>query len=208
MGNMIAMSTPRTPGWSTDMAALDRRLAGFATLRRFERGALMVRAGEAAETVYWLRAGQARTFLLREDGCELTTAVVGPGHPIGIAALVGRPAYHLFAEALTPVEAWACPAARLLDQLAHDAAALELLGRHLAERLALADQVLQDIALRSVAERIPRILPRLRDCLDGEAPRLSRQLLASLVGARRETVSRLTSPTRAGAERRSDARST
>ena len=42
-----------------------------------------------------------------------------------------------------------------------------------------------------VAQRIPDVLKRLEICLGGEQPGLTREILAGLIGARRETVSRV-----------------
>src|SRR5687767_14669993 len=84
--------------------------APFAIARSFARRSLLVEADSPARTVYLVRAGQVRVFLLREDGQETTTAWLGPGQIVGIAPLLGRHTHHAFVEALTDVEAWAIPA--------------------------------------------------------------------------------------------------
>ena len=83
------------------------------------------------------------------------------------------------------------PTEQLLAQLPRDRALLELVLGALARRLSLAEGLLGDITLLPVARRIPRVLDRLDDCLGGERPRLTREHLGALVGARRETVSRV-----------------
>lgn len=175
----------------------DQAPAPFAVPRRFGRGTCMVEAGNPALTVYLLRSGHARTFLLAETGRETTTAVLGPGQLVGISPLLGHPVYHAFAEALTAVETWALPADRLLEWLPRDPALLDLVVRALGRQLALAEALLRNVALLPVAERIPDALARLEVCLGGEQPRLTRENLAALVGARRETVSRAVAVTRA-----------
>ena len=118
--------------------------ACHAPLRRFARGALLTTAGGPAEALYVLRRGHVRVYRLTEAAAEATTAVLGPGQLVGLSALLGQPEYHTFAEALTPVEAWVLPAARLADHLAQHPALAEFLVdalvRHLpAGRLAGVD---------------------------------------------------------------------
>jgi CRP-like cAMP-binding protein len=172
--------------------------APFAISRRFEPGALVVAAGTPAGTVYLIRSGQVRVFMLREDGRETTTALLGPGQLFGIAPLLGRRTYHAFAETATPVEVWALPADRLIEHLPSDPALLELVLGALAQRLTLAQALLRNVTLLPVAQRIPDTLARLGGCLGGETTRLTHETLAGLVGARRETVSRVASPARVG----------
>ena len=162
----------------------------FSVLRRFPRGALILAAGAPARSVYVLRAGHARVFMVGGRGRETTTAVLGPGQLLGIAALLGRPTCHAFAEAMTTVEAWAVPAERLRACLAQDPALLSLVVDALGQRFELAQTLLRDVTLLPVAARIPDVLARLEPCLGGQRPRLTREHLAGLVGARPETLSR------------------
>ena len=179
-----------------EMRELPEAPAPFARPRRFQRGELLIRAGEPAEALYLIRTGYTRVFRLRGSGREITTAILGPGQPLGISVLLRRPAYRNFAEALTAVEAWRLPAGPLLEYLPRDGALLDVLTRALGRRLGLASALLREVTLRPVAERVPDVLPRLAAQLGGERPPLTHELLASLVGARRETVSRALAPSR------------
>jgi CRP/FNR family transcriptional regulator len=162
----------------------------FAVLRRFRRGALILVADTPAETVHLVRRGQARVYVLDDAGNETTTCVLGPGQVLGVAPLVGCSTYHTFVEALTPVEAWAMPSEAFLAHLPHDHELLWLVVHALTRRIVLADTLLRGVTLLPVAERIADALTNLSLCLGGEQPRLTRETLAGLVGARRETVSR------------------
>jgi len=171
-------------------------LAGvpFAVRRRFCRRSFLVQAGANAEAVYLISRGFVRVYLLADDGHETTTALLGPGHLVGIAPLLGRSAHRAFAEALTAVEAWAIPAAELLARLPNDRSLLGLVSGALAQRFALAQGLLRGVALLPVAERIRDIELRLAGALHGTPPALSHLLLAELVHARPETVSRVLRP--------------
>jgi CRP-like cAMP-binding protein len=181
---------------SAEMRELPEAPAPFARPRRFERGELLIRAGEPADALYLIWTGYARVFRLRGSGREITTSILGPGQPLGIAVVLRRPAFRSFAEALTAVEAWRLPAGPLLEYLPRDGALLDLLTRALGRRLGLASALLREVTLRPVVERVPDVLPRLEAHLGGERPPLTHELLASLVGARRETVSRALAPRR------------
>src|SRR5919199_1488620 len=137
------------------------RPAPFGAVRRFARGATLVRAGEPAHTVYLVRRGEVRISLLTEDGRETTTAVVGPGQIVGISALLGRPIYHAFAEALVPTEAWSLSAERLLRHLPTDRVLLGLVVGALARRLAQEVSLVGEVALLPVGQRVADLQARL-----------------------------------------------
>jgi len=165
--------------------------APFAARRRFPRRSFLVQAEASAEVVYLISRGFVRVYRLAEDGRETTTALLGPGHLVGIAPLLRRSTHRVFAEALTAVEGWELPAPDLLARLPHDRALLRLVSGALAQRFAVAQGLLRGVALLPVAERIREIQLRLIGGLGGTTPALSQLLLAELVHARPETVSRV-----------------
>jgi CRP-like cAMP-binding protein len=165
------------------------RPASFAGLRRFARGATLVRADEPAHTVYLVRRGEVRLYLLTEDGRETTTGVIGAGQIVGISALLGRPIYHGFAEALVATEAWSLPADRLLRHLPTDRVLLGLIVGALARRLAQEVSLVGEVALLPVGQRVADLQARLSSEL-GHEPKLNKRGLAELIGARPETLSR------------------
>ena len=165
------------------------RPAPFAGVRRFARGASLVRADDPAQTVYLIRRGEVRLYLLTEDGRETTTAVLGPGQIVGISALLGRPIYHAFAEALAPTEAWSLPADRMLRHLPTDRVLLGLIVGALARRLAQEVSLVGEVALLPVGQRVADLQARLTSEL-GHRPMLNKRGLAELIGARPETLSR------------------
>ena len=164
--------------------------APFGVVRRYERGAQIVVAGQPAGLVYWVRAGLVRTYLIAESGEETTTAVLVPGMAFGLEALLGAELYYAFAEALDDVEVWAAPADELREHVLDDAWLYREVATALCRRLTHTEALLVDVAVRPVAARIPRALQRLKAGGLGGRSGLTRQALAALVGARRETVSR------------------
>ena len=158
--------------------------------RRFRRGALITEPATPAQWIYLIRGGCVRTFLLHDTGTETTTSLLGPGQLTGIAALLDLPSYHCFAQAQTAVEAWAIQLSTLRGALAREPQGWTLLASALAERLAWAESHLRDVALLPVPRRVRNLRARLADDFAGQPPRLTHETIASVVAARRETVSR------------------
>jgi CRP/FNR family cyclic AMP-dependent transcriptional regulator len=161
-----------------------------AVLRRFGRRRLLLGAGDPAQTMYLIHAGQVRVYQLRANGEDITTGVLGPGQVFGIAPVLGQRVHHAFAEAVTEVELWAMPAEQAIGQLRSNEAVQLIVLEALIRRFLVAEGLLADVPLRPVAERVPSVLERLKPCLGGDSPRVTRDVLAGLVGARAETIIR------------------
>jgi CRP/FNR family transcriptional regulator, cyclic AMP receptor protein len=172
-----------------------------APLHRFRRAELLVRAQEPAACLYVVRAGCVRTYRLREDGSETTTALSGPGALVGLAVLVGQPVYQSFAEALTPVEVWALHVDRLHEALRRDTRLQVAFVGALVERLWTVEALLRDVKLLPVPARVRNARNRLERAFGGSPPRLTRGALAALVGSSRESVSRVVNADRGASSR-------
>ena len=190
LGRRRSKRAARPPRPDTTSLSTATPPAPFAIRRRFPRGSLIVEADSLARTVYLIRSGQVRVFMLREDGQETTTAVLGAGQLCGIGPLLGRSTYHAFAQALSEVEVWALLSDELRTYLLENPPLAKAVLGALARRLALAQGLLRDVALLPVAQRIPDALERVDGLLEGEPVQLTHEALAGLVGTRRETVSR------------------
>ena len=162
----------------------------FGVRRGFVRGAFLVEADRPAETIYLLARGQVRVFRLDEEGQETVTAILGSGHLVGIAPLLGNRRHTSFAQAMTAVEGWAFPADALLARLTEDRQLLGLIAGSLAQRFALAAGLYRDVHLLPVLERVVDIEARLATCLRGDRVTLTQAALAQIVHARPETLAR------------------
>jgi CRP-like cAMP-binding protein len=162
----------------------------FAVGRAFARGTFLVEADQPATRILLIKRGQVRIFRLDEDGREVVTAVLGAGHLVGVAALLGHARHSSFAQATTRVETWSMPVDEVLARLAEDRTLLGLIAGGLAQRFALAAGLYRDVRLLPVLERLVDIEARLATTLHGEAPVLSQAALAHLIQARPETVAR------------------
>ena len=167
--------------------------APFAVRRDFPRGAFLAEADCFADTLYLIVDGQVRCFLLSEDGCEATTAILGPGQLVGAHALFdqGFATHRLFVQALLPVRAWSMPVSDAREELPRNRLLQGLVVGALAQRFALAEGLLRDVLLLPVRERIGDMEQRLTATLGGRAVALRRVQLAGLLQTRPETLARL-----------------
>jgi CRP-like cAMP-binding protein len=155
---------------------------------RVRRGAVLYREGEAADGLYLVREGLVwleRSGLGEEAA---TLGVVGPGGLLGEEALVGERRRTGGATALTYAELLFAPKEPLLALVASFPETQALFLKALYARLKAAEERLWEVRHLSVAQRLARLL---LDLGGGGEVGLSHQDLARMVGATRETVTKL-----------------
>jgi cAMP-binding proteins - catabolite gene activator and regulatory subunit of cAMP-dependent protein kinases len=152
---------------------------------RVRRGSVLYREGDEVEGLYLVREG----FIWLGDARvePATLGVVGPGGLFGEEALVGERARTLGATALTYAELLFAPKEELAALLEAFPEAQGFFLRALYARLKAAEARLWEARHLSVAQRLARLLLALGP---GEVG-LSHQDLARMVGATRETVTKL-----------------
>jgi CRP/FNR family transcriptional regulator, cyclic AMP receptor protein len=152
---------------------------------RVRRGSVLYREGDEVEGLYLVREG---FIWLGDAGVEpATLGVVGPGGLFGEEALVGERAHTLAATALTYAELLFAPKEELAALLEAFPEAQGFFLKALYARLKAAEARLWEARHLSVAQRLARLLLALGP---GEVG-LSHQDLARMVGATRETVTKL-----------------
>ena len=166
---------------------LEARQAAARAFRplRVRRGSVLYREGDEVEGLYLVREG---FIWLGDAGVEpATLGVVGPGGLFGEEALVGERARTLGAAALTYAELLFAPKEELAALLEAFPEAQGFFLKALYARLKAAEARLWEARHLSVAQRLARLLLALGP---GEVG-LSHQDLARMVGATRETVTKL-----------------
>ena len=152
---------------------------------RVRRGSVLYREGDEVEGLYLVREG----FIWLGDARvePATLGVVGPGGLFGEEALVGERARTFGATALTYAELLFAPKEELVALLEAFPEAHGFFLKALYARLKAAEARLWEARHLSVAQRLARLLLALGP---GEVG-LSHQDLARMVGATRETVTKL-----------------
>ncbi len=164
---------------------------------RIERGQILYTPREKSERLFMLKKGRVRIYRVGPDGREFTLTVVGAGTVFGEMALTAQRLENAYAEAMEP--AVVCAMKRDdLERLVQEKPQVGLqLMRVLSERLALADDRMEDIALKEVPARLAAFILRLVESegvMTGEGPKIptryTHRQLATMIGSKRETVTR------------------
>lgn len=176
-----------------DLVGLDRRMTSLA----WSEGEHLYDAGEAAEHLYVIAAGQAKVYRSTPEGQEVVVDLVGPGDLVGGLRTLGTPTYAETVETLTTVCALRIGAATFGAVLEEFPAVTLRVLQDVATQLGRARATVTEQASGSVAERVAATLLRLADKFGQPGPGgvliqvpLSRADLAGLTGSTPESVSR------------------
>ncbi len=175
-----------------EMAELDR-VTAMSTCRR---GRVFYTPGETGEVLFVLKTGRVAIYRIAPDGRKLVTATIGPGTVFGEMSLIGQGMRGSFAEAAEDCTLCVMSRAdveRLL--VAHPRVALRLV-EVLAARLEQAEERLEALAFKSATARLAAALLDLA-AGEQEITGVTHQDLAEMVGAYRETATRILNDFRA-----------
>lgn len=166
-----------------------REVARVFQPKRVLRGTSLYALGDRAEGVYLVREGLIWLEGPKsQEGEPATLGVVGSGGLLGEEALVGEKRRTSGAVALTYAEFLVAPGEGLVSLRGRFPEVERFLLRALYARLKAAEERLWETRHLSVAQRLARLLLSLGQ--EGEIV-LSHQDLARMVGATRETVTKL-----------------
>jgi CRP/FNR family transcriptional regulator len=173
------------------------QVAALAVPRQFSAGEVVFREGDASNTCYIVRSGQARAIREHPDGRSITLATFGPGEIFGELAMFDDERRSATVEATTDTEAIAILGGDMRRLLhAHPDLSVKLivaLGRRLRETTErLARQSFQTVQSRVAAALVQLVAAAQAD---GAEPRdvlinSTQAHLAQLAGSSRESASR------------------
>lgn len=173
------------------------RLAAAARVVHLEAGAMLFQQGEAASAFFIVLSGQVKLFLESRAGSEKILALMQPGHSFAEAIMFMQgPVYPVSAGATEATELVAVPSRDYVQALREDTnTCLRLLGV-LSQRLHARVQEIEELTLESAGNRlINHLLRRAEPRADGSLGvhlDETRQMLASQLSIKPETLSRLT----------------
>ena len=192
----VLSNLPLFRGLSTrDLAQVNDRLHSS----RFGAGAPVLTATQTGEAVYVVQTGTLKVHIIREDGHEVTLALLGPGELVGEMALLDLGGRSANVVALENAELlWLDRAA--FHQLRRDIPLItDNLLAILARRLRLANAHFEALATLDVFGRVARQLIGLAEAYGEPQPggglrlpfRLTQGELANLIGATRVRVNQV-----------------
>jgi CRP-like cAMP-binding protein len=170
-----------------DMADLD----AATRMTTVPRGRSIYRQEDTAEGLFLLKKGRVRLSRITPGGKKLDLATLEPGTFFGEMPLLGERMRNASAEAIE--DCTLCVMSqndveRLL--MAKPQVALRMLAV-VGRRLAAAEARLEDLAYRSVRARLASALLRMAKEPDGAIDGVTHQELGDMVGAFRETVTKI-----------------
>lgn len=179
------------------LAADDLAQVALVTVeRRYERGDIIILAGQEGGALYFVRKGLVKVFRTSEEGKEQTLRLIGPGHTFNdVPALDGgpNPASAMAMESTVVLVTSGVELRRLIAERPGVAlATVRTLAMALRSLVGLVD----DLSFRHVRGRVAKILLEQEqgqaEPSDGAGRhhRLTQQEIAAMAGTAREMVGR------------------
>jgi CRP/FNR family cyclic AMP-dependent transcriptional regulator len=160
--------------------------------RTYPARATIVRAGDPADGLYFILSGRVHVSLSNGHGREVIVAILGPNHFFGATGLLEGGARTEDVHSHDACDVLFAPRRTLLDCVQRNPASAMFLLRELAARVADANAKIASLALLDVYSRVARVIvDNVRDVRGDMVVEPGSELIAAMVGASREMVSRV-----------------
>jgi len=197
MGNRLLAALP-----APDLDLLRPELEIIA----LDQDAILSRAGDAIEYVFFPHSGAISLMIDMADGRTVGTAVIGREGAVGTLSVFGPSPSAITAVVRAAGTAARIPASRFHALFDRSPAIRRLVQSHLRALLIQFQLGSACNALHPVEARMARWLLQLRDRVDHDVLPLTQQALSQILGVRRTTVTLLMRKLRASGAIRSDRR--
>jgi CRP-like cAMP-binding protein len=169
-----------------ELEAMDRQL----TMSSCEPGRIFYMPEETGEVLFLLKKGRVQLYRISPGGKKLIVATLGPGAIFGEMSLVGQGMHNTFAEAVD--ECLLCVMSRAdIERLMKEKPQVAFrFVEALGDRVSSLESRLEEIAFKSIPERLASLLLRLASEQGGssEVSGYTHQDLAEMLGTYRETI--------------------
>ncbi len=174
------------------------RISGCKTSRIIKKGEILFSEGERVNGVYCVKDGVCKLVKLSPNGKDQIVKLVVRGHLIGKRSLVTEEKSNLTAIAVNEMEVCFIPKHEVLNDLNKNASFSMDMLQEMAKELKHSDNVIVDMAQKSVKQRLADVLVFLNENFDVEANGylgiiLSREDYAGIVGTATESAIRILS---------------
>ncbi len=162
-------------------------------MRAYEKGEVILREGDAADTLYILLAGQAKVYLRDDANREVILNTFGPGDFFGEIPLFDQEPRSANVAALDRCHVQMLSYRTFQKVIEHSPEIARLLMKTLAARLRHADRQIGTLALMNISGRVSRTLLELAIVSNGRrvvGEPFTQKDLAGMIGASREMVNR------------------
>lgn len=139
-----------------------------ATPRHFDAGQVIYLEGEPAEFVYILEKGWVKATRMTHEGREQGLHFLRPVEMFGDNAVFSRTTYPATTTALEATDVWVIPSEELLTLVKRFPDLALAIISILSERIVKYIELVEDLSLRSVEERLASTLLRNAELIEGE----------------------------------------
>jgi CRP/FNR family cyclic AMP-dependent transcriptional regulator len=165
----------------------------------YPKGAVLFVEGQASRGIFVLCQGRVKLSLSARDGKTLILKIVEPGEVLGLSATVSGKPYELTAETIAPCQVNFVKREDFLRFLKENSDACFKVAEQLSDKYNNACHELRSLGLsHSAGEKLAKLLlkwgSRIGESAGGEpgvGPALTHEEIAQMIGASRETVTRL-----------------
>lgn len=174
------------------------RISGCKTSKFIKKGEILFREGESINGVYCVKDGVCKMSKLSANGKDQIVKLVVRGDLIGQRSLVTEEKSNLTAVAVNEMEVCFIPKHEIIHDLSKNASFSMDMLQEMAKELKYADNVIVDMAQKSVKQRLADTLIFLNENFDTDINGylgvvLSREDYASIVGTATESAIRILS---------------
>jgi len=171
------------------------RLSQDASWRAYDTGEFVFHQGEEAGHFHVLYSGVLKLFRSTAEGKEQTVYLAEDGEPFCLCTLYGAKVMPVSVLAMTPCRVLVFSGGKMEEQVRRSSQVLLNIVRILNTRLMHSYQMIEDLGLRSIHQRVASFLVHAARSRGGETPSVtlsvSRQEVAKILGTTPETISRI-----------------
>ena len=160
------------------------------TLRRYAKGETLFHEGEPGKGLFFVQSGVVKVYKLSESGREQILAVQRPGDSIAELPVFDHGPYPAGAAAMEDAVVLFIPTGAFQDLLARHPSLCQAVIRALAQRLRKMVNLVEDLSLRGVRQRLARLLLEESGGQRTFPLAFTNEELAARLGSVRDVVSR------------------
>jgi CRP-like cAMP-binding protein len=177
-----------------------RRLTSVASLRTYDKGAVVFSEGDPADQLYTVATGRVKVYKTTARGTDVILELFGPGDPVGAVAVYESRPYPATAAALEATTCLVIPRQAFFELLEAHPTLVRGLLTGLTHRLVELTNRVAELSGGRVEARLARFFLKLADDIGQPRPdgtfvplALSRQEIADMIGTTIETSIRIMS---------------
>ncbi len=175
-----------------------KRISGCKTSKIVKKGEVIFEEGESLNGVFCVRDGICKLTKLSENGKDQIVKLVVKGELLGQRSIISDERTNLRATALNDMEVCFIPKAEIMTDLSNNTNFSMDVLQHMAHDLKEADDIIVNMAQKSVRQRLAEALVSINESFGTNADGtlsvlLSREDFASIVGTATESAIRVLS---------------